>query len=77
MRRLEDKRAVVTGASAGIGGAIALRLGAEGARVAISRSSTTTSTFLPDSKILLSICAFKCTGSRTFLCPALCLLRNN
>ncbi|MCA1728805.1 MAG: SDR family oxidoreductase [Actinobacteria bacterium] len=36
MRRLEDKRAVVTGASAGIGRAIALRLGAEGARVAIA-----------------------------------------
>ncbi|MDQ4083424.1 MAG: SDR family NAD(P)-dependent oxidoreductase, partial [Actinomycetota bacterium] len=36
MRRLEDKRTVVTGASAGIGRAIALRLGAEGARVAIA-----------------------------------------
>ncbi len=36
MRRLEDKRAVVTGASAGIGRAIALRLGAEGARVVIA-----------------------------------------
>lgn len=36
MRRLEDKRAIVTGASAGIGRAIALRLGAEGARVAIA-----------------------------------------
>ena len=36
MRRLEDKRAVVTGASAGIGRAIALRLGAEGAQVAIA-----------------------------------------
>jgi NAD(P)-dependent dehydrogenase (short-subunit alcohol dehydrogenase family) len=36
VRRLEDKRAIVTGASAGIGRAIALRLGAEGARVAIA-----------------------------------------
>ena len=36
MRRLEEKRTVVTGASAGIGRAIALRLGAEGARVAIA-----------------------------------------
>jgi NAD(P)-dependent dehydrogenase (short-subunit alcohol dehydrogenase family) len=36
VRRLEDKRAVVTGASAGIGRAIALRLGTEGARVAIA-----------------------------------------
>ncbi len=36
MRRLEEKRAVVTGAGAGIGRAIALRLGAEGARVVIA-----------------------------------------
>ena len=36
MRRLEDKRAIVTGASAGIGRAIALRLVAEDARVAIA-----------------------------------------
>src|ERR671920_215760 len=36
MKRLEDKRAVVTGASAGIGRAIALRMSKEGARVAIA-----------------------------------------
>ena len=36
MRRLEDKRAVVTGASAGIGRAIALRMSEEGARVVIA-----------------------------------------
>jgi NAD(P)-dependent dehydrogenase (short-subunit alcohol dehydrogenase family) len=36
MRRLENKRAIITGASAGIGRAIALRLGAEGARVVIA-----------------------------------------
>ncbi len=36
MRRLEDKRAIVTGAGAGIGRAIALRMAEEGARVVIS-----------------------------------------
>jgi NAD(P)-dependent dehydrogenase (short-subunit alcohol dehydrogenase family) len=36
MRRLEDRRAIVTGAGAGIGRAIALRLAAEGARIVIS-----------------------------------------
>lgn len=36
MRRLEDKRAIVTGAGAGIGRAIALRLAEEGARVVVS-----------------------------------------
>jgi len=36
MNRLEDKRAIVTGAGAGIGGAIALRLASEGARVALA-----------------------------------------
>src|SRR3712207_3494325 len=36
MERLEGKRAVVTGAGAGIGRAIALRLAGEGARVALA-----------------------------------------
>ncbi len=36
MRRLEGKRAIVTGAGSGIGRAIALRLASEGARVALS-----------------------------------------
>jgi NAD(P)-dependent dehydrogenase (short-subunit alcohol dehydrogenase family) len=36
MERLEGKRAVVTGAGAGIGRAIALRLSSEGARVALA-----------------------------------------
>ena len=36
MRRLEGKRAIVTGAGAGIGRAIALRMSEEGARVVIS-----------------------------------------
>ena len=36
MRRLEGKRAIVTGAGAGIGRAIALRFAGEGARVVIS-----------------------------------------
>jgi NAD(P)-dependent dehydrogenase (short-subunit alcohol dehydrogenase family) len=36
MNRLEGKRAVVTGAGAGIGRAIALRLASEGARVALA-----------------------------------------
>jgi NAD(P)-dependent dehydrogenase (short-subunit alcohol dehydrogenase family) len=36
MERLEGKRAIVTGAGAGIGRAIALRLSAEGARVALA-----------------------------------------
>ena len=36
MRRLEGKRAIVTGAGAGIGRAIALRMSREGAWVAIS-----------------------------------------
>jgi NAD(P)-dependent dehydrogenase (short-subunit alcohol dehydrogenase family) len=36
MDRLEGKRAIVTGAGAGIGRAIALRLAAEGARVALA-----------------------------------------
>src|SRR5215218_8057399 len=36
MRRLEGKRAIVTGAGAGIGRAIALRMSQEGARVAVS-----------------------------------------
>src|SRR3989337_892711 len=36
MRRLEGKRAIVTGAGAGIGQAIALRMSEEGARVVIS-----------------------------------------
>src|SRR3712207_2984683 len=36
MERLEGKRAIVTGAGAGIGRAIALRLSSEGARVALA-----------------------------------------
>ena len=36
MNRLEGKRAVVTGAGAGIGRSIALRLASEGARVALA-----------------------------------------
>ena len=36
MRRLEGKRAIVTGAGAGIGRAIALRMSQEGARVVVS-----------------------------------------
>ncbi|MDQ3286385.1 MAG: SDR family NAD(P)-dependent oxidoreductase, partial [Actinomycetota bacterium] len=36
MRRLEGKRAIVTGAGAGIGRAIALRMSQEGARVLVS-----------------------------------------
>ena len=36
MDRLEGKRAIVTGAGAGIGRSIALRLASEGARVAIA-----------------------------------------
>jgi NAD(P)-dependent dehydrogenase (short-subunit alcohol dehydrogenase family) len=36
MERLEGKRAIVTGAGAGIGRAIAMRLSAEGARVALA-----------------------------------------
>src|SRR3712207_8159526 len=36
MERLEGKRAVVTGAGAGIGRAIAIRLASEGARVALA-----------------------------------------
>jgi 3-oxoacyl-[acyl-carrier protein] reductase len=38
MRRLEDKRVVVTGASAGIGRTIALRMSEEGARVVVRRT---------------------------------------
>ncbi|MCA1729496.1 MAG: SDR family NAD(P)-dependent oxidoreductase, partial [Actinobacteria bacterium] len=36
MRRLENKRAIVTGAGAGIGRAIALRLAQEGARIVLA-----------------------------------------
>jgi NAD(P)-dependent dehydrogenase (short-subunit alcohol dehydrogenase family) len=36
MRRLEGKRAIVTGAGAGIGRAIALRMAEEGARVVLA-----------------------------------------
>ena len=36
MRKLDDRRAVVTGASRGIGKAIALRLAADGAKVAVN-----------------------------------------
>ena len=36
MERLEGKRAIVTGAGAGIGEAIAIRLSSEGARVALA-----------------------------------------
>src|SRR3712207_3828047 len=36
MERLEGKRAIVTGAGAGIGRAIAIRLASEGARVALA-----------------------------------------
>jgi 3-oxoacyl-[acyl-carrier protein] reductase len=36
MERLEGKRAIVTGAGAGIGEAIAIRLSGEGARVALA-----------------------------------------
>ena len=36
MRRLEDKVAIVTGSSSGIGKAIALRFGAEGAKVVVA-----------------------------------------
>jgi len=40
MRRLQDKVAVVTGASKGIGEAIAMRLAEEGARVVVTARST-------------------------------------
>ena len=36
MRRLENKRAIVTGAGAGIGRAIALRMAKEGARLLLA-----------------------------------------
>ena len=39
MSRLSNKVAIVTGASKGIGGGIAMALGAEGARVAVNYSS--------------------------------------
>src|SRR5215211_7480979 len=39
MKRLEGKRAIVTGAGAGIGRAIAIRLASEGARVALAEQA--------------------------------------